>query len=353
LNDDGGTTNQEKSAGQAPESRGAQGPAIAEVERELAALKRARDAVNRIVIGQAGVVDQVFIALLCGGHVLLESAPGLGKTLLVRTIGTVCGMRFSRIQFTPDLMPADITGTYTLVAGDSGGPQTLFQEGPIFAQMVLADEINRATPKTQSALLEAMQEQTVTVAGVEYILPKPFFVLATQNPIEMEGTYILPEAQIDRFFFKITLPYPDLAVLESIIDSTTGSVPLEPQHVMDPTGILRLQQLTREVPINSNLRRGIASFVRSTQPELPDAPREVRQYVRFGVSPRGAQTLVLAAKAHALLAGRFNVAVEDVRMVALPTLRHRMQLSFEGENAEVDMGGLMERLFDTAFGRER
>jgi MoxR-like ATPase len=327
------------------------GPAIAEVELELAGLTRARQAVNRVVIGQERVVDEVFIALLCGGHVLLESAPGLGKTLLVRTIGTVCGMRFTRIQFTPDLMPADITGTYALVAGGTSGTQTRFQEGPIFAQMVLADEINRATPKTQSALLEAMQEGTVTVAGAEYALPKPFFVLATQNPIEMEGTYVLPEAQVDRFFFKITMPFPDVAVLEAIIDTTTGSVANEPDHVLYPDAIVRLQRLTREVPIASALRRGIAAFVRATQPDLPEADDEVCRFVRFGVSPRGAQTLVLAAKAQALLAGRFNVAVEDVRAVAEPTLRHRLQLNFEGESAGVDVGRLMRRLIDGALGR--
>jgi MoxR-like ATPase len=323
--------------------------AVERIQREFEGLHRAREAVNAIVIGQAGVVDQVFIALLCGGHVLIESAPGLGKTLLVRTLGSVCSMRFSRIQFTPDLMPADITGTYTLVTGANGGANVTFQQGPIFAQMVLADEINRSTPKTQSALLEAMQEQTVTVSGTEYQLPKPFFVLATQNPIEMEGTYVLPEAQIDRFFFKITLPFPDVDVLESILDATTGSSVSIPEPTLQPEDILRLQAFVREVPIASTLRRAIALFVRSTQADLADADAEVRRFVRFGVSPRGAQTLVLAAKAHALLQGRFNVAVEDLRAVAAPTLRHRLQLNFEGESAQVDLDQLIVKLLDRAI----
>lgn len=319
------------------------------VRAELVGLHRAREAVNAVVIGQHNVVDQVFIALLCGGHVLLESAPGLGKTLLVRTMGSVCGMRFTRIQFTPDLMPADITGTYTLVTGPGGEASTSFQQGPIFAQMVLADEINRATPKTQSALLEAMQEGTVTIAGTEYRLPVPFFVLATQNPIEMEGTYVLPEAQIDRFFFKITLPFPDVDVLESILDATTGGHATTPERALEPEAIVRLQSLVRDVPIAAVLRRAIAHFVRATQPELPDAHADVRRYVRFGVSPRGAQTLVLAAKAHALLTGRFNVAPDDVRAVALPTLRHRLQLNFEGESANVDLEKLTLSLLDTSL----
>ena len=324
-------------------------PASETVKAELAGLHRARAAVNAIVIGQHAVVDEVFIALLCGGHVLLESAPGLGKTLLVRTMGSVCGMRFTRIQFTPDLMPADITGTYTLVTGAGGETTTSFQQGPIFAQMVLADEINRATPKTQSALLEAMQEGTVTVSGTEYRLPVPFFVLATQNPIEMEGTYVLPEAQVDRFFFKITLPFPGVDVLESILDATTGGHSADPARALEPDAIVRLQALVRDVPIASALRRAVAHFVRATQPDLPEAHPDVRRYVRFGVSPRGAQTLVLAAKAHALLAGRFNVAPDDVRAVALPTLRHRLQLNFEGASANVDLEKLTLSLLDTSL----
>ena len=327
--------------------------AVQRVRAELDGLHRARAAVNAIVIGQETVVDQVFIALLCGGHVLLESAPGLGKTLLVRTMGTVCGMRFSRIQFTPDLMPADITGTYTLVGGTGGGTRTTFQSGPIFAQMVLADEINRATPKTQSALLEAMQEGTVTVAGTEYRLPVPFFVLATQNPIEMEGTYVLPEAQVDRFFFKITLPFPGVDVLESILDSTTGATEAVTAHALEPEAIVALQRLVRDVPISSALRRSIASFVRMTQPDLSDAPADVKRYARIGVSPRGAQTLVLAAKAHALLEGRFAVSPGDIRAVAMPTLRHRLQLNFEGLSDGIDIERLTLSLLDASLKQVR
>src|SRR5690554_1490872 len=232
----------------------------------LSRLNSGREAVRRVVIGQLDVIDQVIMALLAGGHVLIESAPGLGKTLLVRTVGTVFGLKFHRIQFTPDLMPADITGTYALVPGEQGrGMSTTFQPGPVFAQMVLADEINRATPKTQSSLLEAMQEGTVTVMGVEYELPKPFFVLATQNPIEMEGTYVLPEAQVDRFFFKVTLDYPSQGMLESILDATTGLEVPEPEPVLGPADVLALQRWTRDVPISSELRALVARTARSTQ----------------------------------------------------------------------------------------
>lgn len=306
----------------------------------LARLERGRTAVRQVVVGQEEVIDQVTIALLAGGHVLIESAPGLGKTLLVRTLGTVFGLRTNRIQFTPDLMPADITGSYALMGGDQG-MKTTFQPGPVFAQMVLADEINRATPKTQSSLLEAMQEGTVTVMGVEYELPKPFFVLATQNPIEMEGTYILPEAQIDRFFFKVTLDFPSQPMLESIIDATTGLDVADPGAVLSPADVLALQRWTRDVPISSELKALVARAVRSTQPELPEAPDRVKRYVRYGVSPRGAQTLVLAAKARALMNGRYNVSLEDVRAVAQPALRHRLQVNFEGEAAGIAVDDLV------------
>jgi len=306
----------------------------------LARLERGRSAVQRVVVGQEDVIDQVTIALLAGGHVLIESAPGLGKTLLVRTLGTVFGLRFNRIQFTPDLMPADITGSYALVGGDQG-MKTAFQPGPVFAQMVLADEINRATPKTQSSLLEAMQEGTVTVMGVEYELPKPFFVLATQNPIEMEGTYILPEAQIDRFFFKVTLDFPSQPMLESIIDATTGLDVTDPATVLSPSDVLELQRWTRDVPISNELKALVARAVRSTQPDLPEAPPRVKRYVRYGVSPRGAQTLVLAAKARALMNGRYNVALEDIKAVALPALRHRLQVNFEGDAAGISVDDLV------------
>ncbi len=327
---------------------------MSELQDALARLRAGREAVGHVVVGQAEVIDQVLTALLAGGHVLIESSPGLGKTLLVRTLGTVFGMKFNRIQFTPDLMPADITGTYALTPGEQGqGMTTKFQPGPVFAQMVLADEINRATPKTQSSLLEAMQEGTVTVMGVEYDLPRPFFVLATQNPIEMEGTYILPEAQIDRFFFKVVLPFPSEAVLESILDATTGAPLASVQATLTPTEVLALQAWTRDVPISSELRTMVARFVRATQPDLPEAPERVRRFVRYGVSPRGAQALVLAAKARALMEGRYNVAVEDVRAVALPALRHRLQLNFEGEAAGVSVDDLIADVLGAVAERSR
>jgi MoxR-like ATPase len=310
-------------------------------------LSVARQMVSRALVGQEAVIDQVFTALLCAGHVLIESAPGLGKTLLVKALGTVCGMEFNRIQFTPDLMPADITGTLTLIHDDLGRASARFQPGPIFAQMVLADEINRATPKTQSALLEAMQEHTVTVAGTRYELPSPFFVLATQNPIEMEGTYVLPEAQVDRFLFKVEIPFPGQDVLEVILDATTGTRNEIVEQVLEPADILALQDLTRQVPIAPHLRAAVARFVRATQPDLPEAASRVKQYVKFGVSPRGAQTLVLAAKAHALIAGRYAVSEADLRAVAAPALRHRFQLNFDGWAEGLSADGFVSELFET------
>ena len=327
---------------------------LSDLHDALVRLRAGREAVGRVVVGQAEVIDQVLTALLAGGHVLIESSPGLGKTLLVRTLGTVFGMKFNRIQFTPDLMPADITGTYALTPGEQGqGMTTKFQPGPVFAQMVLADEINRATPKTQSSLLEAMQEGTVTVMGVEYDLPRPFFVLATQNPIEMEGTYILPEAQIDRFFFKVTLPFPTEAVLEQILDATTGAQAVPVAATLTPAEVLALQAWTRDVPISSGLRTLVARFVRATQPDLPEAPERVRRYVRYGVSPRGAQALVLAAKARALMEGRYNVAIEDLRAVALPALRHRLQLNFEGDADGVSVDELIADVLGAVAERSR
>jgi len=317
------------------------------LDDELERLSLVRQEIAAAVVGQDEVVEQLLVSLMCGGHVLIEGAPGLGKTLLVRTLGTVCGLEFSRIQFTPDLMPADITGTTVLVHGERGETRTRFQRGPIFAQMVLADEINRATPKTQSALLEAMQEHTVTAAGQEFALPEPFFVLATQNPIEMEGTYLLPEAQIDRFLFKVRIGYPSEDILDAILDLTTGVDQAEPQQILTPAEILHLQFLTRAVPLASHVRRVVVRFVQATQPER-NSSEEVRRYVRFGVSPRGAQALVLAAKAHALLRGRYNVAFEDLEATLLPALRHRFQLNFEGEAEGVSADHLLSSLFARA-----
>ena len=312
-------------------------------------LKDARAMVSRVLVGQDLVVDQVFTALLCSGHVLIESEPGLGKTLLVKTVGAVCGMDFSRIQFTPDLMPADITGTLALVHDEVGRTSTQFQPGPIFAQMLLTDEINRATPKTQSSLLEAMQERTVTVAGKRYDLPEPFFVLATQNPIEMEGTYTLPEAQVDRFFFKVEIPYPSPEVLRAIVDTTTATSAPHIERVLGPEEIIEMQGLVRQVPIAATLTEAIVAFVHSTQPAGAAASDKVRRFVKFGVSPRAAQALVLGSKAHALLSGRYAVAADDVRAVALPALRHRFQLNFDAWSESIDADEVMQELLDRAL----
>lgn len=322
------------------------------LEAELAKLQQAREGIARVMVGQKQAIDQVLMSLICGGHVLLEAAPGMGKTLLVRTIAQVFGMHFSRVQFTPDLMPADITGTVVLIHDDQGKTYLDFQPGPIFAQMVLADEINRATPKTQSALLEAMQEHTVTVAGKQHALPEPFFVLATQNPIEQEGTYLLPEAQIDRFFFKVQIPYPPENVLEEILELTTGAEEAKAEQVLTPEDVLYLQKLTRAVPMASHVRQAVARFVLATQPTDSKNLKEVQRYVRFGVSPRGAQALILAAKAHALFEGRYNVSFSDLKAVLFPSLRHRFNLNFEGQAEGISVEGLLERLFNETVGNK-
>jgi MoxR-like ATPase len=290
------------------------------IEREVA----------KVIVGQRDVVRGVLVSILAGGHVLLEGVPGLGKTLLVRTLAQALRLEASRVQFTPDLMPADITGT-NIIVDEGAGRAFRFQPGPIFANLVLADEINRATPKTQSALLEAMQERRVTVARHSHVLHEPFLVLATQNPIEMEGTYPLPEAQLDRFFFKLQVGFPDEDDLVEIATRTTGSHVPGVEPVADGPTVLRMARLARDLPIAHAVTRYAARLVLATHPDQPIAPREVKQFGRYGASPRGVQTLVLAGKIRALLEGRFNVAFEDVREVALPALRHRVILSYEGE----------------------
>jgi MoxR-like ATPase len=329
-------------------------PSIVEVdaaalEKLLDALGRARNEIAKAVVGHRAVIDQLLIALICEGHVLLQGAPGVGKTLLVRTLGAATGLSFARIQFTPDLMPADITGGLALVPDEQGRTRAQYQAGPIFTQLLLADEINRATPKTQSALLEAMQERTVTSAGRSMALPRPFFVLATQNPIEMDGTYQLPEAQIDRFLFKSVMTFPSEDELDNILDLTTGSTPVSPAQVLSADDILSGQKLARSVPIAAHVRRAVARFVRRTQLDAADVPADVKRYVRFGISPRGAQCLVLAAKGHALLQHRYNVSFDDLRRVLRPTLRHRFQLNYEGEADGIDAEALLAQIFEESI----
>ncbi len=301
--------------------------------------------VGRVIVGQDALVRQTLICMLANGHALLEGVPGLGKTMLVRTMAEVIDCAFNRIQFTPDLMPADIVGTNILVEED-GGRQFRFQPGPIFANLVLADEINRATPKTQSALLEAMQEQQVSVARQRYKLDPPFFVLATQNPLEMEGTYPLPEAQLDRFLFKLWVPFPAEEDLVAIMDRTTGGEQVTVQHVATGAEIVAMQRLARSVPIAPHVTAYAVSLLSATHPDNDRAPGLVREYVRYGGSPRGAQALVVAGKIHALMDGRFNVAIDDIRDVALPALRHRVIRNFEGEAEGITPDAIIRAVLD-------
>ncbi len=285
--------------------------------------------VGKVIVGQKKVIRHVLVCILADGHVLLEGVPGLGKTMLIRTLGQVLNLKFSRIQFTPDLMPADITGTDILVDQD-GQREFRFQPGPVFANLVLADEINRATPKTQSALLEAMQEHSVTVADTTHLLVEPFFVMATQNPLEMEGTYPLPEAQLDRFLFKVNVGFPSPEELVKILSRTTGSEEPSVQSVVSGNDIIAMRNLARAVPVASHVSEYVARLIVCTHPENPEAPSLVKRFVRYGSSPRGAQALILGAKVTALLDGRYNVAFDDVHAVALAALRHRLLLNFEG-----------------------
>ena len=301
--------------------------------------------VGRVIVGQRELVRQTVTALLANSHVLLEGVPGLGKTMLVRTIADVIDCAFSRVPFTPDLMPADITGTNILIEED-GKRIFRFQPGPIFANLVLADEINRATPKTQSSLLEAMQEHQVTVARQRYPLDPPFFVLATQNPLEMEGTYPLPEAQLDRFLFKVMVPFPSEEDLVTIMDRTTGAESVTAEKVCTAAEIVEMQRLARAVPIAPHVTAYAVSLLAATHPDQPRAPQLVREYVRYGGSPRGAQALVTAGKIYALLDGRFNVAIDDIRAVAMPSFRHRIILNFEGEAEGITTEAIVRTILD-------
>jgi len=304
-------------------------------EQQIAGFREAygrlRDELGKVIVGQDEIVDGALTALMGGGHVLLEGVPGLGKTLLVRTLSQVLDLSFNRIQFTPDLMPADILGTNIVMETPGGRRQFEFQKGPIFAHLLLADEINRATPKTQSALLEAMQEHSVTAGGEIRKLDEPFFVMATQNPIDQEGTYPLPEAQLDRFFFKLLVGYPSGTELTEVLTRTTERRRVEVSRVLAKEELLQLMDLVRQVPVASHVKDYAVRLVLATHPKTETAAPVSNQYLRFGSSPRGGQTLLLAGKVRALTDGRFNVSLDDVQAAALPALRHRLILNFEAE----------------------
>ena len=297
--------------------------------------------VGRVIVGQQALVRSVTLGLLCEGHVLLEGVPGLGKTMLLSTLGQVLTAQFKRVQFTPDLMPADILGTKVLQDG-----RFEFAEGPIFANLVLADEINRATPKTQSALLEAMQERRVTLGGESHRLPRPFFVMATQNPIEMEGTYPLPEAQLDRFLFKVLVPFPASDDLVGILSRTTADTTTGVEAVVDAATLLEMSGLVRQVPAATHLLRYAATLVGASHPDSNTAPPRVRRYVRYGASPRAAQALVLGGKARALLDGRLNLAAADIRELALLALRHRLVVGYEAVADGVSTDDLISEILE-------
>ncbi len=305
-----------------------------------------REQIGKMIVGHREIIDGVIMVMFAGGNVLLEGVPGLGKTMLVRTLTEALGLDFSRIQFTPDLMPSDILGATIIVEDDDGSKQFRFEKGPIFSHVVLADEINRATPKTQSAMLEAMQEKSVTIGTTTHELDPPFFVLATQNPLEMEGTYPLPEAQLDRFLFKLTVRFPDLDELHTIMDRTTRAESPEVSQAVDRDRILEMRRLVRRVPVARHVQDYALRLLQATHPEHDSAPEITERYARFGSSPRGAQAILSAARVHALMHGRFNVSCDDIRHTALPALRHRIILNFEGEAEGVETDTLLEAIIE-------
>ncbi len=307
-------------------------------------IERLRAEIGKVLVGQKDVIDGVLTCLVADGHVLLEGVPGLGKTLLVRTLAQCMHLGYNRIQFTPDLMPADILGTHILTESEGGQRRMEFQKGPVFTQMLLADEINRATPKTQSAMLEAMQERQVTIAGKRHKLPPPFFVMATQNPLEQEGTYPLPEAQLDRFFYKVIVPFPTLDDLIEVMARTTGNKMPDASAVLTLDELKEMQRVVREVPVAPDVMKYAMRLVLATQQGTKHTAEVTRQYIRFGASPRGAQTLILAGRVQALLAGRMHVSINDIRAVAMPALRHRIGLNFEAEAEGLSADAVVQKL---------
>ncbi|MCP1143210.1 AAA family ATPase [Lysinibacillus endophyticus] len=310
-------------------------------------LQQVKHEISKFIVGQEEAIEYTLYSVLADGHALLEGLPGLGKTMLIRTISEVLDLSFSRIQFTPDLMPTDITGTNIIERAENGKQQFVFQPGPIFSQMVLADEINRATPKTQSALLEAMGEKTVTILGDTKNMARPFFVLATQNPIEMEGTYPLPEAQMDRFLCKILVPYPSKYELMEIMKRTTGAVEITLEKVMNTDQLVLAQKMVREVLVAEEMMEYAVNLVVATHPDNEDALPEVKQYVMYGSGPRGLQSIIKLAKARAVTNGRFHVSIADIKSVAKPALRHRMMLNYEGEASGKTVDDLIELILSS------
>jgi MoxR-like ATPase len=331
---------------------GTEGEIIAEIEATGARLMQAREMIARRIIGQENVVEETLIAILCGGHGLLVGAPGLAKTRLVETLGTVLGLEAHRIQFTPDLMPADILGSEVLETSGDGSRAFRFIDGPIFCQLLMGDEINRASPRTQSALLQAMQEKEVSVAGQRRVLPRPFHVLATQNPIEQEGTYPLPEAQLDRFLLQIDVDYPDRAAERAIILATTGIAEAEAEPVFDAASLMAAQRLVRRLPVGESVVEAILDLVRSARPGTADAHPAVTRAVSWGPGPRAAQALMLAIRARALLTGRLVPSIEDVAALAQPVLIHRMALGFAARAEGQTLDALIARLVEDVIGRE-
>jgi len=317
-----------------------------EAGRFVESFQRIHKEISKVIVGHHRLIEDVLAGLFAGGHVLLEGVPGIGKTMLVSTLANSVDSVFSRIQFTPDLMPSDIIGTRVVVEDDTGKKHFSFQKGPVFTQVLLADEINRATPKTQSALLEAMQEKAVTVAGQRHALEPPFFVLATQNPLEMEGTYPLPEAQLDRFLFKLVVGFPPLDDLIEVARRTTVRETPRANVVLKSEEVVRMIGVVRDVPIAAHVEKYAARLLLATHPDTAQTTPKVKQYVKYGASPRGLQAMILGGKVRALLDGRFNVSVDDIKQVSRPSLRHRLILNFEGEAEETKTDDIIKEIIE-------